>query len=202
VIAKQYIGRENHKKIHMLRSLLCASILLLVVFFFSFAPGATREPDECLDISGSVSAEGDSSDMVSVELVSENVQVEALEVHSFQPFVFHLLRDKQYTVKLVKKKFISKTISIATDMPKELQIKKNYKFHFETDLTRIPDSEATKMDALDYPIALVRYDAVKKKFEYSEKYSKMINDLIDKDLYKIYGGDGEAPPPKNEKKKK
>ena len=113
-----------------------------------------------------------------------------------------LLRDKQYTIKLTKDMFIKKSISINTDLPKDLKVKTSYKFHFETDLVKAPDLKSQRVDAMDFPIALVRYDPLKKKFQYSPKYNEMINDQLDKDLYKIYGGDGDAPPPQKPKKEK
>ena len=190
------------KNIFRLKALL---LLLLIIPFSAIAQkkGKTkRDTAECLLLSGEVNVDCDTNDMISVELVLDNEVVEQHDVHSYQPFKFYLLRDKHYTIKLTKEMFIKKTISISTELPKDLKVKSLYKFHFETDLVKAPDLKSQHADAMDFPIALIRYDEVKKKFEYSPKYNDMINDQIDKDMYKIYGGDGDAPPPPPQKPKK
>jgi hypothetical protein len=178
----------------------------LFLFFASIiyaGDGHVKDTAECLEITGSVSADGDSTDHIIVELVLDNEQVELLDVASFQPFKFYLKKNKSYTIKLSKNRFIQKSITVNTDLPPGTKIKSLLKFHFETDLVKAPDDQfQRKSDALDFPIALVRYDVTKKKFDYSQKYNDMVNDLIDQDLRKIYGGDGEVPPkPKKDKKK-
>lgn len=164
--------------------------------------GHHRDTSECLEIAGVVYVDGDSANHISVELVLDNEQVELLDVMSYQPFKFYLKKNKVYTIKLSKNLFISKSITVNTDLPPGTKVKSLYKFHFDTDLVKAPDYKSTKADALDFPLALIRFSPEKKKFEYSQKYNDMVNDMIDADMYKIYGGDGDAPEIKKGDKKK
>lgn len=183
------------------------SVSLISIFLLTFnvanaGGGHIRDTAECLEISGIVYIDGDSANHISVELILDNEQVEILDVFSYQPFKFYLKRDKHYTIKLTKDMFIRKSISVSTDIPHGTKIKSPYKFHFETDLVKAPDIKSQHADAMDFPIALIRFSDEKKKFEYSQKYNDMINKEIDKDLYKIYGGDGDSPEPEKPKKDK
>lgn len=195
-----------HSPRHILscRRIVLLSLLLVSSSFVRAAGGYTRDTSEVLEISGSVWVDADSSDHIIVELVLDNEQVEQLDVASFQPFKFYLKRNKSYTIKLSKNRFIKKTITVNTDLPPGTKVRSLYKFHFETDLVKAPDDQfEKKADALDYPIALVKFDTEKKKFDYSKKYNDMVNDLIDVDLRRIYGGDGDMPESmKKEKKEK
>jgi hypothetical protein len=188
-------NRPNLFTLSLFLSLLLGSMPVL-------AGTGVRDTADCLEISGSVWVEGDSTDHISVELVLDNEVVEQLDVASFQPFKFYLKRDKHYTVKLSRHGFIGQAVTVDTELPGGMKVKSLYKFHFETELVKAPDKAAFTADALDYPIALVRFNTDKKKFEYSQKYNDMVNDLIDKDMYRIYGGDGEAPDRQKKPKKK
>jgi len=149
--------------------------ILLFVFGFMvvFAKGSETKSNAitfCLELSGNISTKNENeNDYYFVELITDNKVIQLLKVKDGRSFKFLLTKDRWYALRILKKGYITKTISVSTHLPKGKETL--YRFHFDTDL--IPETQAKVLDqeALDFPIAIVSFDKDAEWFYYNEEFT-------------------------------
>lgn len=156
-------------------------ITFLLGFFFLIscykAIGAefrfTNE-NNCLEIDGKISNATEKGEgYCTIELISENAIVSSVVLTGGKKkFKLLLKKNANYSIRISRKGYISKLISVDTkiDSPEE----ELYRFSFETSLLK--ESSATDMnkELLDFPVTLIYFDRKKDCFIYDKEYTTKI----------------------------
>ncbi len=158
---------------------------LLAVFLGPFAAIHAQGPAQpaiaCLEISGKVSYKDKEADNTcKVELICYNSVVDSAIIKHNKTFKFLLGRGAYYTIRISKKGYVTRWVSICTNMNVPADDDGFYRYHFDTDL--IPDMEAKELDAdaLEFPIAIISFDTQAGWFYYNEAYTSNIK----REIYK------------------
>jgi hypothetical protein len=135
----------------------------------------------CLEILGiAVDANNKPIDGVEVKLYKENDELEWTEItsvmHHEHSFIFRLEANEYYTIEISKSGFVTRSIAISTAIPEDVSLKQIFRYEFEVELFK------TKKIAddyyLDFPVALISYDAQKDVFDNNYAYTKHIKTMI------------------------
>ncbi|MCE3225517.1 MAG: hypothetical protein K0S32_68 [Bacteroidetes bacterium] len=157
-------------KILTLIAVLCLSLLSNP----AKANNPKRSSDSlCLEISGrllKVKAVEDRE--YKVELVYNGEIVDSLTLKDKNEFKFNLKKNTVYGIRITKKGYVSRIISIDTSLPQFA--KAFFRFQFDTELIETAFSKNLDQDALDFPIALISFNQQMGCFYYSEEYTSNI----------------------------
>ena len=153
------------------------SIIFLVFHSSAFA-GSTDTI--CLEITGIVEHEGTLIDGVKIKLYKENEEMEMTEITSTpyhdHTFKFKLLKNSYYAIEVSKEGYITRMISISTQLPPNVKVKHFFKYEFHLEMFKV--QEGVDDYYLDFPVALIDYDPNKDLFMSHEKYTKFIKGKI------------------------
>jgi hypothetical protein len=128
----------------------------------------------CLQIEGIVKNANDNTDSECiVELISSNEIIDTVILkEGKKKFKFVLKKDTYYAIRVSKKGYISKIVSVNTEI-----INSGfgmYVFQFETTLLKDALLCRLNKDILDFPIAIIHFDYEKDCFSYNKEYSAYI----------------------------
>lgn len=154
-----------------------ALLLLAVVLNFQIhccnLGNGHRAPQ--LKISGEVILQGNkTNEFYKVELIKNDIVVDSLEINDKKDFNFLLTSNDYYSIRISKKGFISKVISIDTKISEQSASKNEYQFYFEAKLIGEDKLQKLNKEVLDLPIALISFDEKKDIFTYNKKYTANI----------------------------
>lgn len=109
-----------------------------------------------------------------VELIEGNTVVETITCDDKKEFTFFLSEDKYYAIKIYKKGYAPKLISLNTNYNKSSYSDWRYQLEFTAEL--ITESEFAVLDAeaKEFPAAVIEYNSKKEIFNYNEEYTKNI----------------------------
>lgn len=138
---------------------------------------APEAPKACLDISGVALDENNQPiNGVSVSLYKENSEEEWAEVTSVDyhdhAFSFRLDANEHYTIEISKDGYVTRSVSISTMIPSNISLKDL--FHYEFEVSLFKENKNLDDYYLDFPVAIVSYDARHDVFDNSETYTKHI----------------------------
>ena len=158
-------------------SILITLFSVLLISFEAYSQKAEPDSSICLEISGKILNIGSkANDTYKMELIYYNTVVNNEIINASKPFKFSLKKDAIYTIRVSKVGFITKLISIYTNLPPEHD--ELYKLDFETEL--IPEHKSKKLnsEALDFPITIIYYDDKANWFYFNEEYTSNIKRCI------------------------
>jgi hypothetical protein len=135
----------------------------------------------CLQIEGKVNNAEDGIDgECLIELICANEVVNAVELKEGKTkFKFVLEKNKYYAVRISKKGFLDKLISVNTEMLTEND--GVYRFLFETSLIQEAAKVRLNDDIVDFPVAIIQFDYEMECFSFNQEYA----DYIKKELNKV-----------------
>ena len=120
-----------------------------------------------------------------VFLYKENEELEWNEITSVKyhdhNFIFNLLGNSHYTIKVTKPGYVERSISISTVLPEDIVINGDI-FIFEFEVTLFKEKKGIDDYYLDFPVALISYNKSSGVFENSDKYTKHIKSKINEAL--------------------
>ena len=132
---------------------------------------------ECLEIAGKISNIGSKQgDIYRVELIYFNTVVHDDFISTAKCFKYNLKKDAIYSIRISKKGYITKLISIYTKLPEKND--EFFKLDFETELIEEHKSKKLNADALDFPITIIYYDEIANWFYFNEEYTSNIKRCI------------------------
>lgn len=136
----------------------------------------------CLEISGKIQ-KGDANDdkYTKVVLIHYNTPVDSVQIEGNRSFKFKLLKDAYYAIKIYRKGYAPRLISICTDIPQEVCNDKIFRFHFTTRLVRENEFAELDNEARDFPIAIISFNKSKKAFYYNVEYTSNIKKSLYQD---------------------
>jgi hypothetical protein len=151
-------------------------ITLLTILFLpnkSYSIKSELDSSICLEIKGKISNLGNkSSDTYNVELIYYNTVINNETVNVGKPFKYELKKNAIYTIRISKRGYITKLISLYTTLPAKHNDK--YKLDFETELIEEHQSKNLNAEALDFPITIIYYDEKANWFYFNEEYTSNI----------------------------
>lgn len=131
----------------------------------------------CLEISGRLLNLKSAEDkLYKVELLYNGIVVDSLILNDKKEFKFDLRKNCVYGVRITKKGYVGRIISINTQLPEFA--KAFFRFQFDTELIEQSLSKNLDKDALDFPIAIISFHEDIKCFYYSEEYTSNIKRQI------------------------
>jgi hypothetical protein len=116
--------------------------------------------------------EGDTKECI-VELINNLGEIDSVILKDNKTkFKFILARNSTYAIRISKKGFVSKYVSINTDMPVDDEV--IHRFVFETPLLKKDAMAHLNREAMDLPIAIIHFDTKKRCFNYNKEYTASI----------------------------
>lgn len=132
----------------------------------------------CLEVDGKINNASQGEDGIcTIELVSSNkVIATAVLKGRKNKFKFLLEKGIVYTIKISKQGYVTRVVCIDTKM--DAGDEDLYNFSFETKLIKKSDADKLNKEYLDFPIALIFFDAKKECFVYDKEYTSKIKKEI------------------------
>lgn len=128
----------------------------------------------CLQIQGRITIFGEGVDNECiVELINNNGEIDSLILKDNKlRFRFLLERNSTYAIRISKKGYMSKYVSVNTDINDEDDV--IHRFVFETPLLKKEAVVHLNKEAIDLPIAIIHFDTKKHCFNYDKEYTASI----------------------------
>ncbi|HEY6163126.1 MAG TPA: hypothetical protein VI112_18000 [Bacteroidia bacterium] len=139
------------------------------------SPRKTKDTLSCLEISGKVTASDDKGKgMFTVYLSRDNNVLDSMIIGAGKVFKFTLQKNSYYTIRITRKGYVTRSVSINTGLPKGVSTDPLFRFHFDMMLLKEGQVRTKNKEAFDFPIALITYDNKKGWFDYSRKYTALV----------------------------
>ncbi|MBL7888536.1 MAG: hypothetical protein JNL24_03225 [Bacteroidia bacterium] len=157
---------------------------LISIFIFLCTDVFAQKNDStiCLEIIGIAVHKTEPLDGVTIKLYKENEelvweQITNIPYHDHS-FSFSLLRNSHYSIEVSKDGYISRLVSIDTRIPDDVQVKAVNKFVFEFEVDLVKEIKMKDDFYIDFPIAIISYNATRGAFENHDDYTKHIKEKI------------------------
>jgi hypothetical protein len=133
----------------------------------------------CLQIEGKITNVEEGNGECTVELISANEVVEEIVLKEGKfKFKFVLQKNKFYSIRLSKVGFITKLVSVNTEILTESE--GIHVFKFETGLITAAIASKLNPDIIDFPATIIQYDYEMDTFVHNAQYTAYIK----RELYK------------------
>lgn len=127
----------------------------------------------CLQIEGIIAnSEADQNPCI-IELIGPKDMIDTLILkEGKKKFRFVLSKNSHYAIRISKKGYLSKIVSVNTDLLTEQP--GVHVFEFETTLMREEVAQRLNKDMLDFPVAIIYFDYEHNCFSYNKEYSAYV----------------------------
>lgn len=128
----------------------------------------------CLQLEGLITNANEGQDgECTIELIAldESISTVVLK-EGKKKFKFVLNKNSHYAIRVSKKGYISKLVSVNTEILSETA--GIHVFEFETSLVKEAAMSKLNKDILDFPVAIIHYDYEMETFSYNKEYSAYI----------------------------
>jgi|GEM_PF-2840243 hypothetical protein len=129
----------------------------------------------CLEVNSSVSIFGKRMKDVTILLYKGDKLINTISASKKEVNSFVLQEDAQYTLRFTKPGCADRMICINTILPEGVDLKPLFEFDFDLDM--IPEQEAAKNPAIDFPAGIIYFDEYTEKFERSDDYASSLKNL-------------------------
>jgi hypothetical protein len=128
-------------------------------------------------VSGKTLINGNVPVDATVKLICNNVEISTEILDSkHNKFSFMLKSGNYYTIKIFRKKYVTRTISFDTFLPEGVKVTPIFKFNFEVEL--LPYKPKADNEYYDYPIAIIAYCPDRDVFDYNKNYTDIIKSKL------------------------
>lgn len=160
----------------MKNSILTSAIILCLSLFAVKSQANTFNKGKydslsCLQIEGKVlnADEGEDGTCI-VELITLNNGIDSICLkEGRKKFKFILEKNSYYAIRVSKKGYISKLVSVNTEILTEVE--GIHRFVFETTLIKEAALKRLNKDAVDFPVAIIHFDYEMDGFSYNKEYT-------------------------------
>lgn len=176
---KTYTHLSNKKSLSVIKQI---SLKMQLILLFACLLGISSmqashgrrlkfDSTSCLLIEGKIlNADQGNEEVCVVELILNNTTIDSVLLkEGKEKFKFVLSKDKSYAIRISKRGFVSKLLSIDTRMLNEEEV--IFRFEFATKLIKAEFAKKLNQDALDWPVALINFDSKHKCFSYDRRYT-------------------------------
>jgi hypothetical protein len=153
-------------------------MLLLISFVLTryqlHAGAGHRDTITGLELRGRIVNVAENSEMdCKVELITSKGVVDSVFLKAGKrKFRFFLHKNEYYAVRISKKGFVTKLVSINTDVSEEFD--DVFEFSFATKLVSERTSKRLNKDALDFPTSIIHFDPLSETFIHNKEYTDNI----------------------------
>lgn len=165
---------------HLMKGIVIMGLLFSSLNIHAGSMGHIKlDSNACLVVVGNIlNAHDDSDNKCKIELITYNNVTDSVILKGAKKrFRFVLSKDMNYAIRISKKGYISKLISIDTQFFTQSEVL--YVFEFSTDLIKEEVAKKLNQDVLDLPVALIKFDYHHNCFSYNKQYTTQIK----KELY-------------------
>lgn len=168
-----------------MKTLTYFSLIMATILFTSFKSSDNKKGKEtssvCLEVLGiALDENGKPIDGAEVRLYKENDELEWTEITSVMyhehSFVFNLEANEYYTIEVSKNGFVSRSVALSTKLPANVSYSPI--FHYEFEVTLFKEKKGVDDYYLDFPVALISYDAKRDVFDNNYIYTNHIKTKI------------------------
>jgi len=138
---------------------------------------------EVLEIIGVAKYNGEKIEGLKITIYEDDNVVEEFDFKKKKKLRLYLEKNKYYTVVYHKEGFVPRIIVISTSMPQSNIKELAYEFEFE--LNMIPIDHDYNEYYIDFPVAIIQYNAHENHFTNSKLYNKHIKELTGEAYYFI-----------------
>ncbi|HEY1040311.1 MAG TPA: hypothetical protein VGF30_12935 [Bacteroidia bacterium] len=134
-----------------------------------------KDTSECLQISGkieNIAGISESDNTYTVELIYYNTVIDSITRKNNRSFNFILNKNSMYTIRISKKGYIPRLVSIDTSLDNDDD--NLYRFHFDTELLKDEMKEIFDAEALEFPITIVSFNKSQEVFHFNKEYTMNI----------------------------
>ena len=114
---------------------------------------------------------------IGVNLYCEGRKIDSLIVTGNQEFGFYLQRNRIYTLEIIKEGYGKKIVGISTKLPDYVEVKHFFNFGFSIPLEKKQrHNSKVDDDEFEFPTAVILYNEVLGKFDYSLDSSRFMKE--------------------------
>jgi len=151
-------------------------LVLLIIICGAKAPNPPTKASS-LEIKGYVYHNDEKVSDAEVRLYQNNRVVQKA-ITKKSKFQFILFSDMRYMVEIIKDGFVTERIQISTKEKTEFSGK--YLYEFKVDLMELKKFEGVDISDLDFPTALIKYNAEEGEYLHDVAYSQQVKDQLKK----------------------
>jgi len=165
----------DHLKIRIITFVVLLNLFSLALSSQTKPSIAFSDSLVCLEISGRIQR-GETNDdkYIKVVLIHYNTPVDSVQIKENRSFKFKLVKDAYYAIKIYRKGYAPRLISICTNVPEEVFNDRILRFYFKTGLVSEQEYAGFNKETRDFPIAIVAFNRSKKGFYHNEIYTENI----------------------------
>ena len=147
--------------------------VLCILFNTMTAQPPKADKDAWMEITGRIKHLKDlNGKTYKVELILNDLVIDSAIVQNNKKFKFFPPKDSYYAIRITKKGYVTRLISVYTQLPDANN--KYFRLVFTTNLIEEARAKSLDKEALDFPIAIISYNKRRKHFNYNEKYTTNI----------------------------
>lgn len=168
---------------HILHTLIALALVTLSTGAFAGNHHKGKEASKtCLDVYGiALDEHNEPINGARVTLYKQNDEQELTEVTAVDyhdhAFNFKLDANEHYTIVVEKEGYVTRTVSISTEVPASVSLRDMFRYEFDLQMFKINTSLYDPY-YLDFPVAIISYDAKHDVFDNHENYTKHIKSKI------------------------
>ena len=151
-------------------------LILLIILVGAKAPNPPAKSSS-LEIKGYVYIGDDKVNDAEVRLYQDNKIVQKA-ITKKSKFQFILFSDMRYMVEVHKEGYVTERIQISTKEKTEFAGK--YLYEFKVDLMSLKKFKGVDISSLDFPTAIIKYDAKEGEYLHDLSYSQQVKDELKK----------------------
>ena len=156
------------------KSLSLSILLFCLSSFTAYSNKLSYDSTSCLELVGKIINANEGIDgSCKIELICNNEVIDTLLLkEGKKKFKFVLSKNKYYAIRVSKKGYISRLLSVDTKLFNEIE--GIYKFEFDMELIDERFASRLNSDALDFPVAIIYFDNEEDCFNYSREYTSAL----------------------------
>lgn len=147
-------------------------LFVLPVFLLISAFAISNSSPSVLDMSGYVLLDDNKVEGAVVKLYQDNMIVNKISTKKNGRFRFMLFSDYEYMLEISYKDCVNERVYVNTKNKGDMDDK--YFFEFIADLMKLKEFEGVDMSNLDFPTAIIKYDADEDEYVHDKVYSKNV----------------------------
>lgn len=157
------------------------SLILITILSLTLNAGSTNVNDSLpfLEVKGKIAkkAKTVSSGLYKVELIFKSVVIDSKFVDDEMPFSFKLPHNRDYTIKVYKKGYATKSVRINTGLSKYENSKGYYKYEFVVEMEEDITVKNSLTGINNSPATITGMDNQYIDFNHTRKYTKKVRPL-------------------------
>jgi hypothetical protein len=155
-----------------MKQIVRTSLFFIPIILFSAFSSMMSVNPSVLDASGYILEDDKKVEGAIVKLYQDNLIVDKLSTKKNGKFRFILFSNSEYMIEINKTDCVPERVYLSTKNAGDLADK--YYFEFVVDLMKLKEFEGVDVSNLDFPTAVINYDADKDEYVHDKMYSRSV----------------------------